>query len=88
VTRQRQDNTPPGGWNGELALSLPEALWAYTVGPAIASGETHLKGQLKPGMLADLVVTAADPFAVDPADLWRIEVTHTFVGGRSVWERV
>jgi predicted amidohydrolase YtcJ len=87
VTRQRQDGTPPGGWNGELALSLQEALWAYTVGPAIASGEPHLKGQLKPGMLADLIVTAADPFAVDPADLWRMDVTHTFVGGRCVWER-
>lgn len=87
VTRQRPDGTPPGGWHRDQALTLEQALWAYTVGPAIASGEAHLKGRLTPGMLADLIVTAADPFAVDPGELWRMEVVQTFVGGRCVWHQ-
>lgn len=87
VTRQRQNGEPPGGWNGQLALSLEDALWSYVVGPAIASGEAARKGVIAPGMLADLIVTQADPFEIDPADLWRMEVDHTFVGGRSVYDR-
>jgi hypothetical protein len=86
VTRKRQDGQPLNGWYRELALSLPQALWAYVVGPAIASNETTLKGTLMPGRRADLIVVNADPFAVDPDDLWRMEVAQTFAGGRSVWE--
>ncbi|HEX6292462.1 MAG TPA: amidohydrolase [Herpetosiphonaceae bacterium] len=86
VTRKRQDGQPPQGWYRELALSLHDALRAYVVGPAIASGETALKGPLMPGLRADLLVLEADPFAVDPDDLWRMQVAQTFVGGRSVWE--
>lgn len=87
VTRQRQDGQPPNGWHPELALSLEQALWGYVIGPAIASHETERKGRLAPGMAADLVVIGADPFAIAPADLWRMEVEQTFVGGRSVWEK-
>jgi hypothetical protein len=86
VTRKRQDGQPPQGWYRQLALSLPDALWAYIVGPAIASNEVALKGPLMPGLRADLVVLHADPFAIDADDLWRMEVAQTFVGGRSVWE--
>lgn len=87
VTRKRQDGQPPQGWHRELALSLQETLWAYVIGPAIASNEAERKGRLAPGMLADLVVTGADPFAVDAEDLWRMTVDYTFVGGCCVWEK-
>jgi predicted amidohydrolase YtcJ len=87
VTRQRQDGLPPGGWHRELALSLNEALRGYVIGPAIASNETQVKGMLTPGRRADLVVLGIDPFTVEPADLWRMEVTQTMVGGRSVYEQ-
>lgn len=87
VTRKRQDGLPPGGWHHELALSLQEALWAYVVGPAIASDEVKFKGCLAPGMLADAVVLGADPFTASPDDLWQMEVEQTIVGGRTVWER-
>ncbi|HEY0601426.1 MAG TPA: amidohydrolase [Herpetosiphonaceae bacterium] len=86
VTRKRQDGQPPDGWHRELALSLDAALWSYVVGPAIASGETALKGPLTPGLRADLVVLNADPYQSNPDDLWQMEVAQTFVGGRSVWE--
>jgi predicted amidohydrolase YtcJ len=87
VTRERQDGLPPGGWHRELALSLEETLRSYVIGPAIASNETHLKGMLTTGRRADLVVLNADPFSESLADLWRMEVAQTMVGGRSVFEQ-
>jgi predicted amidohydrolase YtcJ len=87
VTRERQDGLPPGGWHRELALSLEETLRGYVIGPAIASNETALKGMLTPGRRADLVVLTADPFRVNPADLWQMEVVQTMVGGRIVYEQ-
>jgi predicted amidohydrolase YtcJ len=87
VTRQRQDGMPANGWHRELALSLQDTLRAYTVGPAIAAGEAHSRGRLTPGMRADLLVLAADPFAIAPGNLWRMEVELTMVSGRVVWEK-
>lgn len=84
VTRQRADGAPPGGWHPRLALSLEDALRAYTIGPAILSNESEIKGTLSPGKLADLIVVDADPFAVEPQSLWRMEVEMTVVGGRVI----
>lgn len=86
VTRRRRNGEPPNGWNRQLALDLHETLYSYAVGPAIASNEGARKGTLAPGMLADLLVLEADPFAINPHDLWRMNVVQTFVGGRCVWE--
>ena len=86
VTRQRQNGYPDGGWHPEQAVDLRTALEAYTVGPATVAGEAHLRGRLKLGMRADLVVLNADPFAVDAHELWQIKTEQTFVAGRSVWE--
>jgi len=88
VTRQGQDGAPHGGWHPELSLTLQAALEAYTVGPAVASGEAALKGRLAPGMLADLAVLAQDPFKLEPGELGRIEVESTWVGGRDVYRKV
>jgi len=87
VTRQRQNGYPDSGWHGEQAVDLRTALEAYTVNPARIAGDDHIRGQLKPGMRADLVVLNTDPFAIDAHDLWQVKAEHTFVGGRSVWEQ-
>ena len=87
VTRQRQNGYPDGGWHPEQAVDLRTALEAYTVNPARIAGDDQIRGQLKPGMRADLVVLNTDPFAADAQDLWQIKTEHTFVGGRSVWEQ-
>jgi predicted amidohydrolase YtcJ len=84
VTRQRPNGQPHGGWHPEHRLTLAQALAAYTVGAAHASGEAALKGSLQAGMLADLVVTSADPFAADPQQLWQQGVDLTVVGGKVV----
>jgi predicted amidohydrolase YtcJ len=84
VTRQRADGTPPGGWRPEERLSVAQAVHAYTLGAAYASGEEGIKGSLSPGKLADLVVLSQDIFTIDPAGILETEPVHTMVGGRLV----
>ena len=48
---------------------------------AYASRMEGIVGTLAPGMAADLVVLAADPFATVPEELLTTEVLRTFVAG-------
>ena len=82
LTRRRTNGEPPNGWHPELTLTMEEALEAYVVGPALASGEAGFKGVLKAGNLADLVVLAVDPFTVEAQSLWQMPVDMTVVGGK------
>lgn len=76
------------GWHPEQALSLAEALEAYTVGPAWAAGLERWQGRLRPGMWADLIVLPVDPFRIAPDALRDIEVLGTMVGGRWTVQRL
>ncbi|MEO7125658.1 MAG: amidohydrolase [Nakamurella sp.] len=60
-------------------------LHCYTTAPAFASYEEHLKGRLRPGMMADFAVLADDPFSMDPSELHQVKVHSTFVGGEVRW---
>ena len=65
-------------------LSVAQALHAYTVGSAIATGWADDKGTLSTGMLADLAVLADDPHEVPVERIGAIEVVATVVGGTFV----
>ena len=85
ATRRRPDGAPgPAGWYGEQRLSVEEAVYAYTVGAAFASGEEALKGSLAPGKVADLAVLSQDIFSIDPMAILETEVVGTMVGGEWV----
>ncbi len=89
VTRRRPDGTPgPEGWHPEQRISVEEAVRAYTVGSAYASGEEAIKGSLSPGKLADLVVLSQDIFGIDPMEILGTEVLATMVGGEFVYSRM
>jgi predicted amidohydrolase YtcJ len=86
VTRRRADGSPdPAGWYGAQRLTVDEAVYAYTVGCAYASGEEAIKGSLAPGKLADLVVLSQDIFTIDPMAILETEVIGTMVGGEWVY---
>jgi predicted amidohydrolase YtcJ len=70
----------------EEAISVDEALPLYTVAGAYATFEEQLKGQLKPGMLADFAVLEEDPRTVDPMHLGEIKISQTIIGGETVYE--
>ncbi|WP_419815095.1 amidohydrolase [Glacieibacterium sp.] len=85
VTRQDRSGQPLGGWRVGEALTLTQALAAFTTGAAYAShSETHT-GTLTPGKWADFIIVDRDPFKIAPGDLWKIKVEQTWVGGRRVF---
>jgi predicted amidohydrolase YtcJ len=69
----------------EERIDVVSALRAVTIDAAFQHFEEDLKGSLEPGKLADLVILARSPLAVDPAELADIAVLETIVGGESVW---
>jgi hypothetical protein len=71
----------------EQAITAAEALYAYTLGGAIASGDDSNRGSLTPGKWADLVVLSGDPLRTPLAALLDIAVDETYVGGILVYQR-
>lgn len=69
------------------AITLDEAMAAYTRGGAIASGDEASRGSLREGMLADLVVLAGNLLATPPEALTSLQVSETWVGGQRVFAR-
>lgn len=68
------------------ALTLEQALIAYTHGSAYAEHEEHRKGMLRPGMLADLAVLSQDIFHVPPVAIPATYSVRTMVGGKVIWD--
>ncbi len=87
VTRRRRDKSPEKGWHPEQRLSVAEAVWAYTMGPALACSREDELGSLSEGKLADVVVLNGDVFAMDPMDIPQVEVDMTIFEGRVVYAR-
>lgn len=69
----------------EEALTVEQALRAYTYGSAYADHQEHVKGRLMRGLLADLVVLSDDPARVAPGSIGAISVVATVVGGVPVF---
>jgi predicted amidohydrolase YtcJ len=88
ATRQHEDGTPPGGWYPEQCLSVPQAVYAYTLGAAFASGEERIKGSLTVGKQADMVVLSQDIFAVPVQEILGTRVEATILAGEAVYRPV
>ncbi len=86
-TRQRASGEPEGGWYPQERLTVAEAVHAYTLGAAYASGEERAKGSIAPGKSADLVVLSRDIFEIPPGEILETEVVYTIFDGRVVYER-
>lgn len=67
--------------------TLAEAIAGYTRDAAYAEFQEDRKGQIKVGMLADLVLLTDNIFAVPPQELAAVRVVMTVVDGRIVYER-
>lgn len=87
VNRRTPDGYPEGGYVPEQAISVKEALLAYTRAGAVSSFEERTKGQIKAGYLADMVVLSQDLFTIPPMDIAKTEVLMTVFDGRVIFER-
>jgi predicted amidohydrolase YtcJ len=64
-----------------------EAMKMITLWGAEQFGEQAMKGSIKEGKLADLVVLSGNPLTVDPATINQIQVLETIKEGATVWAR-
>jgi predicted amidohydrolase YtcJ len=72
--------------NGEkltpaMAMTREEALESYTINNAYAAFEEDMKGSLRPGKLADMVVLSQDIMTVPESQIPETRVDYTIVGG-------
>jgi len=86
ITRKQKDGTPEGGWYPDEAVTAEEALRAYTVWPARASGIEDLTGTLEVGKWADLTVMDIDPLNTAPEALMKGSILMTIVDGEVRYE--
>jgi len=87
VTRRTLDGLNPEGWIPKQKISVEETVRAYTVGSAFAEFQEEVKGQLKPGMLADIVILSDNIFTIPSEKIWDVKVVRTIVDGKTVFER-
>ena len=73
-------------WHPEQALTVEEALRAYTVNPAWSSREESIKGSLAVGRLADIAVLSANILKIPTEELPSVKVLYTIFDGRIVHE--
>ena len=86
VTRQDHEGHPPGGWYPKQAMTMTEALRAFTLDAAYAANEEDTLGTLEPGKWADFILIDRDIFKVDPSKVWNTRVLQTWVAGKSVYQ--
>lgn len=87
VTRTDREGQPTGGWFAEQAMTVGEALRAFTLAPAYAAHQERVLGSLEPGKWADLILLDQDPFVLERGRaLWQTKVLQTWVGGRRIGE--
>lgn len=85
VARRKLDGLPVGGWYPEQAISRMSVLRGFTVGAAYCGSSHTRQGTLMPGMVADLAVLTADPFACETRELADIRAQLTMIEGRVVY---
>lgn len=87
VNRKTVEGKPANGWLAQWSVPVATALKAYTANGAFASFEEGRKGSISPGMLADIIVLDRDPFTTPPAELYKIGILQTILGGKVVFEK-
>lgn len=68
-------------------LTREAALAAFTKGAAFAAFQEHERGVIRAGLLADLAVVEGDFTSIPAADIPRMPVLYTIVGGKVVYQR-
>ncbi len=85
VNRQTIELLPVGGWLPQHRVSLETALRAYTTNGAYASFEQEMKGQIRKGQAADIIVLDRDPFKIPRDELFKLTVRRTIFDGKDVF---
>jgi predicted amidohydrolase YtcJ len=85
VTRMTPEGTPNGGWYPEGRISVEAALHHYTRDGAYATFDENVRGTLRKGMLADLVVLSQDILTIQPSEILKTKILLTVMGGKDTY---
>ena len=69
------------------AISIGQALRAYTQIGAFINFDEDVKGTLEPGKYADMIVLSDDILNIDAEQILEVEVLHTYMNGELVYEK-
>ncbi len=81
ITRQDQQNEPPGGWFPEERMTVQEAFASFTLDAAYAGHQEEILGSLEPGKKADFVILDRDIFGIPVSEIWQTQALETWVNG-------
>ncbi|QZY51683.1 amidohydrolase [Leucobacter tenebrionis] len=87
VTREDPNGQYPGTLWPEQAITLEEAISAFTIGAVTAMGLASETGSLEVGKSADFVLLDRDPFEHPAKELVQTTVVETWFTGRRVYAR-
>jgi len=87
VNRQDLKGEPKKGYNPAERVELCRAIDNYTAESAYASFDEKRKGRIAAGQLADMCVLDKDIFTIDQADIIKIKVDMTILGGEVVFAK-
>jgi predicted amidohydrolase YtcJ len=85
VTRKDRLGEEGEGWFPEQKLSMEEAIRYYTIGSAYAQFMEDIKGMIKVGYLADIVIVDKDLLIIPETEIMKTKVDYTIVGGKVVY---
>ncbi len=86
VTRKNRNGEEGDGWFPEQKLTMEEAIKYYTLGSSYAQFMDDRKGMIKPGYLADIVITDKDLLTIPENEIMTTKVDYTIVGGKVVYK--
>jgi predicted amidohydrolase YtcJ len=87
VSRQDTMGEPFGGWQPQEKLSIEEAIRCHTFESAYAEFSENEKGEIKAGMLADLVVHSKDLLTIPHKEILTTEPIYTIFNGQIIYEK-
>ncbi|GFE80148.1 hypothetical protein GCM10011487_21480 [Steroidobacter agaridevorans] len=79
VTRRGADGKVYGP---EEAITLQQAIRAYTIDAAWQTFDEKTRGSIEPGKVADFAVLSDDIFTIDPLKIKELTVLQTIINGR------
>ena len=85
VTRKERLGEDGEGWFPQEKISMDKAIEYYTLGAAYAQFMEDRKGMIKPGYLADIVITDKDLTTIPENEIMRTKVDYTITGGKVVY---
>ncbi len=87
VSRQDTAGNPIGGWQPQEKLTIEEAIRCHTFESAYAEFSENEKGEIKAGMLADLVVHSKDLLTIPHKEILTTEPIYTIFNGQLIYEK-